>query len=983
MITRREFLKDMALGGMVLSLDPISLFASPERPFEIMADNASLPVWKDVDVLIAGSSTGAVAAAVAAARAGAKVLVVSPYTYPGEDVCASFRFWGNDSDSASELYRSVFPGAIAPQPLQVKSALETAMIGNGVDFLYSSFVSSILVDGAGAVSGVCISNRSGVQAIRAKVVIDATLEATVARMAGVPFHPFRPGKHRFVHTVVGASLKSDPRIVSAEEIFPAFNTNDKSCRAIRYTVDLPLADGSYDSLMEAEQILRDITWDVDLTDSSDTPWIIPSSYMDSDKPLSSSKVANIFVLGPCSAVPRDKAEEFLLPANFMETGGKLGAEAARSASSRPVPSGLAVPAAARRKDACGEVRFINSYRPVEPVATAQYTTDGLKVLGEYDVLVVGGGTAGAPATISAARNGSKVLVLEYLHGFGGMGTYGYIGRYTAGYRKGFTAEMDEAMKTIAPKDHPRHVRPDAAEWATDWKAEWYRKEIRKAGAQVWYQAIVSGAVVKDGRVTGVMASTPYGTGLVLAKCIIDSTGSADVAIAAGAQYEYTGKASLAVQGAGLPKFTPGDHYNNTDWTFIDDSDVVDVTRLFIQGRAKNQGEYDTGKIPQTRERRRIVARYNVSVFDMVNKRTYADTISYHISNFDTHGYTEDSYFTINPPTGHGDNYDVKLPLRSLLPLGLTGIMVTGLGSGAHRDAMPIVRMQPDVQNQGYAAGLVASEAAKAGVLPEEVDIKAIQRRLVSKGTLPEEILSEGDSAPVTKADIQAAVASLTDNYAGLEKILAEPQLAMPMLLKACAKAPAADKLYYANVLCMLGNAKYSGLVLDAVRSYGEWDKGWNYRGMHQFGFSVSRLDNYVIALAKCRCKEAAPEIIRLAGLLTPKSEFSHFRAVSEYFQANPTDRACDVLSGLLSIPGMCGYHIANAREATRKIALNVVDRVYVLEDSLRNKALKEIFLARALYDCSDKDGLGKKILENYASGMEGHYARYAWETLGN
>ena len=228
MITRREFLKDMALGGMVLSLDPISLFASPERPFEIMADTASLPVWKDVDVLIAGSSTGAVAAAVAAARAGAKVLVVSPYTYPGEDVCASFRFWGNDSDSASELYRSVFPGSIAPQPLQVKSALETAMIGNGVDFLYSSFVSSILVDGAGAVSGVCISNRSGVQAVRAKVVIDATLEATVARMAGVPFHPFRPGKHRFVHTVVGASLKSDPRIVSAEEIFPAFNTNDKS-----------------------------------------------------------------------------------------------------------------------------------------------------------------------------------------------------------------------------------------------------------------------------------------------------------------------------------------------------------------------------------------------------------------------------------------------------------------------------------------------------------------------------------------------------------------------------------------------------------------------------------------------------------------------------------------------------------------------------------------------------------------------------------
>ena len=41
------------------------------------------PVWKDVDVVVIGSTTGAVAAAMAAADAGAKVFVASPLSYMG------------------------------------------------------------------------------------------------------------------------------------------------------------------------------------------------------------------------------------------------------------------------------------------------------------------------------------------------------------------------------------------------------------------------------------------------------------------------------------------------------------------------------------------------------------------------------------------------------------------------------------------------------------------------------------------------------------------------------------------------------------------------------------------------------------------------------------------------------------------------------------------------------------------------------------
>ena len=44
------------------------------------------------------------------------------------------------------------------------------------------------------------------------------------------------------------------------------------------------------------------------------------------------------------------------------------------------------------------------------------------MVGRYDVVVIGGGTGGAPAGIGAARQGAKTLVVEYLHGLGGVGT---------------------------------------------------------------------------------------------------------------------------------------------------------------------------------------------------------------------------------------------------------------------------------------------------------------------------------------------------------------------------------------------------------------------------------------------------------------------------------------------------------------------------------------------------------------------------------
>jgi thioredoxin reductase len=63
----------------------------------------------------------------------------------------------------------------------------------------------------------------------------------------------------------------------------------------------------------------------------------------------------------------------------------------------------------------------------------------LEVPGHYDVLVIGGGSAGISAAIAASRSGAKTLLLERYGFLGGMATAGMIGSlcgfFTAGPEK--------------------------------------------------------------------------------------------------------------------------------------------------------------------------------------------------------------------------------------------------------------------------------------------------------------------------------------------------------------------------------------------------------------------------------------------------------------------------------------------------------------------------------------------------------------------
>ncbi len=63
---------------------------------------------------------------------------------------------------------------------------------------------------------------------------------------------------------------------------------------------------------------------------------------------------------------------------------------------------------------------LSGLRPTSDVEQSIISPDmSIPILGHYDVVVVGGGTSGAPAAIAAGWWGMKVLVMVILEGLGG------------------------------------------------------------------------------------------------------------------------------------------------------------------------------------------------------------------------------------------------------------------------------------------------------------------------------------------------------------------------------------------------------------------------------------------------------------------------------------------------------------------------------------------------------------------------------------
>lgn len=224
----------------------------------------------------------------------------------------------NSAAQANEHLR--FP----PTPMQVKRTLDEALLEAGVQFLYGCYATDVLTDDDGKPAGIVMANRSGRQAVKAKVVIDATPRACVARMADAAFEPYPAGLQTFRRVVVGGQLQTGPGIKGRKMPSPIPARVGRNREAVEYTLELAMKDGSFASFARAEQIARDRTWDPGVVDASETLFQVPPDPVKAKKSLSGSwpgaekvnldvfrprGVASLFVLGGCGCIAKSRRRD--------------------------------------------------------------------------------------------------------------------------------------------------------------------------------------------------------------------------------------------------------------------------------------------------------------------------------------------------------------------------------------------------------------------------------------------------------------------------------------------------------------------------------------------------------------------------------------------------------------------------------------------------------------------------------------------------
>lgn len=167
-------------------------------------------VW-DTDVVVVGSGSAGATAAIAAARSGAKTVLVERFGFlGGTSTQVLDTFYGfytpgsvaykvvggipDDVVAALKNYQAAFErpnsfGAgtgVTYDPSILKIVWETLALQAGVRLLYHSFCTDVVMEG-NRINGVIVDGKQGLLKINARVIVDCTGDADVCYWAGAPY----------------------------------------------------------------------------------------------------------------------------------------------------------------------------------------------------------------------------------------------------------------------------------------------------------------------------------------------------------------------------------------------------------------------------------------------------------------------------------------------------------------------------------------------------------------------------------------------------------------------------------------------------------------------------------------------------------------------------------------------------------------------------------------------------------------------------
>lgn len=179
------------------------------------------------------------------------------------------------------------------------------------------------------------------------------------------------------------------------------------------------------------------------------------------------------------------------------------------------------------------------------------------VLHETEVLVAGAGIAGLYAALEAAAHGARTTLVDEYSTVGGnygpgLGSRHDLWQSPRLHERGLGGQVGEFLAEL---DRRGGIRTfdfisggDNVPWRWNGMApipvidrnEFQRlalQRLRELDVSLLLSTTVAGAIVEDDAVRGVFVETPDGRRAVLARVVVDTTGEADVAAAAGAEID--------------------------------------------------------------------------------------------------------------------------------------------------------------------------------------------------------------------------------------------------------------------------------------------------------------------------------------------------------------------------------------------------------------------------------------------------------------
>ena len=418
---------------------------------------------------------------------------------------------------------------------------------------------------------------------------------------------------------------------------------------------------------------------------------------------------------------------------------------------------------------------------------------------EFDVVVVGAGSAGSSAAISAGRLGARTLLVDRMPFLGGTST----------------AVLDTFYAFYTPGAHPRRVvggigwevaeRLKAVDMAFERPNTYgagtgvtYDPEVLKllweelaaqAGVEVLLHTWATGVEQHDGRVTGIRVWNKGGESAVQARAIVDASGDADICAMAGIAYEDAkttpGVQSLSTifraanvdveKASALPKTelwammrraaqsgeyrlprlegswhrTPHPGIVTVHMTRIPNVDATDpeqLTQAEIEGRrqVREYHRFLRDRVPGFE--RSVLVATSPAIGVRESRRVIGDYRLTRDDVLNARRFDDEIALCGAPIEDHAAAPDTRwtyvpesgvygIPFRCLLPAGVEGLLVAGRCFSATHDAHASARSMATCMAMGQCAGTAAAMAARAGCTPRLVEAAALRASLREGGAL--------------------------------------------------------------------------------------------------------------------------------------------------------------------------------------------------------------------------------------------------------